>query len=345
MSHRVTLREIAEASGFHFTTVSLALRNHPSIREKTREKIRKTADALGYRPDPVLSALVAYRHAKQTKNHAGTIAWLSNYGQGYHWRKIPLFRDYFEGAVQQAQLLGYRLEEFDLRSKGMNPRRAQEILYSRGIQGILIPPQKTAHSIIELDWSQFSAVSFGYTLEQPSFHVVSSNHFRMMVDLIAELHARDYQRIGLVMLRVSAERVENKWIAALLGESFLQRNALPFEPLLLDQWQADTFDAWFERHAPDVIVAGARQIPELLPHLEQRGIAIPRDLGFADHNLSDEDTAIAGMKQNGHLVGASAVSVLTSLINRNEKGIPTQRPVHTLVDGFYYDGPTLRSRS
>ena len=45
----------------HVTTVSLALRNHPRLPQDTRERIQKMAERLGYRPDPFLQALVAYR--------------------------------------------------------------------------------------------------------------------------------------------------------------------------------------------------------------------------------------------------------------------------------------------
>ena len=41
--------------------MSLALRNHPRLPLETRERIRSLAEKMGYRPDPFLRALVAYR--------------------------------------------------------------------------------------------------------------------------------------------------------------------------------------------------------------------------------------------------------------------------------------------
>ena len=46
-----TLREIARRAGVSHTTVSLSLRNHPSIPEKTRERLRRLAE-----PEPVQPA-------------------------------------------------------------------------------------------------------------------------------------------------------------------------------------------------------------------------------------------------------------------------------------------------
>lgn len=48
MSDQVTLADVAEASGFSLTTVSLALRNKPGISQATRQRIAGVAASLGY---------------------------------------------------------------------------------------------------------------------------------------------------------------------------------------------------------------------------------------------------------------------------------------------------------
>ncbi len=48
MSDQVTLADVAEASGFSLTTVSLALRNKPGISQETRKRIADVAANLGY---------------------------------------------------------------------------------------------------------------------------------------------------------------------------------------------------------------------------------------------------------------------------------------------------------
>jgi LacI family transcriptional regulator len=45
---RATLADIAQASGVSKATVSLVLRNHPSIPERTRQRVLEAADQLGY---------------------------------------------------------------------------------------------------------------------------------------------------------------------------------------------------------------------------------------------------------------------------------------------------------
>jgi len=61
MIQRVTMRQVATRAGVHSTTVSLALRNHPSLPVETRERLQALAKEMGYRPDPMLGALMHYR--------------------------------------------------------------------------------------------------------------------------------------------------------------------------------------------------------------------------------------------------------------------------------------------
>lgn len=296
---------------------------------------------MDYKPDPVLSALVAYRHSKTNHNFAGNLIWLLNYSKKYSWRDIPLFDQYFEGAQEGAKRLGYQIQTFDLQSEGMTSRRASEIFLHRGVSGIFIPPQEKAHVNLDLNWDDFSVISFGYTVENPKFHVVSSNHFRMMIDLINQLLKLGYRRPGLVLLKKSGERVENKWISAYLGKQWeADANNWP-SPLILDTWDESTFINWLKKEAPDVVISGRRQIPELIPCLESSGYRIPEDIGFADHNMSDKNTATAGMQQNGVLIGTTGLEHLIGMIHRNEKGIPVT-PTNTLVDANFYLGPTLK---
>jgi LacI family transcriptional regulator len=62
---RIGVRDIAKLAGVHFTTVGLALRDSPRLPRSTRLKIQQIAATLGYRPDPRLTVLNAYRQANK----------------------------------------------------------------------------------------------------------------------------------------------------------------------------------------------------------------------------------------------------------------------------------------
>ena len=131
-SHPCTMRTLAEQLGISVMTVSRALRNAPGVRRETRDRVIRTAAKLGYRPDPSLGVLNAYRHGRRTREVCETLAFLTNFSTPSQWKKVGTFARYFEGASRRATLLGYRLEAFWLGAPGLSPRRSSQILRVTG---------------------------------------------------------------------------------------------------------------------------------------------------------------------------------------------------------------------
>jgi len=86
MKHsRVTQADIARRAKVTQTTVSLAMRRHPSISQATRERIASLAKKMGYVPDPMLASLVAYRRAQRPASFQGVLGWVTNYPTERGW--------------------------------------------------------------------------------------------------------------------------------------------------------------------------------------------------------------------------------------------------------------------
>ena len=81
-TRRPTLKDVARETGFHITTISLALRGHTSIPEHTRQKIEAAAQLIGYQRNPVFHALSRFRQQGRVRAPAPRIAYLENYGAG-----------------------------------------------------------------------------------------------------------------------------------------------------------------------------------------------------------------------------------------------------------------------
>ena len=337
---RATLRDIGRKTGFHYSTISLALRDHPRIPESTKQVIREAAEGLGYRPDAMLSALCAYRLTKRPAKGQAVIAWLTNHRTRAGWRASACTRDYFEGASQRAAERGYQVEEFWLSEPGMTGQRMSKILWTRGIRGVLIPPQEHL-TAIDLVWDSLSAVTFGYTLLSPRLHLVSNHEYRTMGSLFAELETRHYRRVGLVNLREHDIRVDNNWLAAYLVEQTRLDREHRLAPLVLKRWDAKKLLSWVERYRPDAIVT---RLPEVLHSLRRAGYAIPGDIGVAYHTLDEKSCCFSGMKKNSLQIGVMAVDLLVDMLHRNERGIPP-RPYLLMVEGSWVEGETLRQAS
>lgn len=339
---RVTLRDLAKKLGVSHTTVSLALRDHPSILPKRREQIKRLAEKEGYRPDPFLSALSVYRLQNRPACFHSTLAWINHWDQPENLRGHKEFEAYWRGGSQAAERLGYRLE--DIRwSADLSAKRFEQILLARGIQGVLIPPHYTAPDWGDFDWNNFSVIRLGMSVPTPDTHVVTSDHQRAVLMAFEKMSLYGYERIGLVVCADFDRKLGGNYIGgfAAAQKLFKFRHILP--PLLTDEpvylKQPDKakllLGKWLEQHKPDAILSAVIQAPELI---RQLGYRIPEDIAVAG---SSRDVLVdAGINQNPEDIGRIAVQMLVSQINLNERGVPSV-PCRTLVESSWQDGKSL----
>ena len=337
-SHRPTQKDIARLAKVTQATVSLALNNHPSITEATRELVLKAAESLGYVADPYLSGLAAYRKRIRTPTYQGTLAWITNFPHRDSWRSSPIFKGYFDGAKQRAMSLGYNLEEHTLQGGGMTPERLRKILVARNILGLLLAPQPAANMRVEFDFRGFAAITFGYTLAEPELHVVTMQQFRSMEIVFRKLIGLGYRRPGLAMPIQSDQRSDRNWSAAFWSEqrTLPPKNRVPLlQPETLD---AEHFHAWIKRHKPDVVISITNRVYDLI---REGGWRVPQDIGVALVSIPDEGGEISGIWENPQLTGARAVEFVVDSIHRGEFGVPDVR-IYLLVGGSWMDGHTVR---
>lgn len=338
-SRRPTQKDVARKAGVTQAAVSLALSNHPSIAPETRRKIRKIADAMGYKPDPYLSGLSAYRKRVRPTNFQATLAWLSNYPEGFNWRQYPAFLGYYEGAASRAGELGYRLEEHCLLAKGMTCSRMERIFLARNIPGILVAPQPDPGMRLDFNFEHFSAVTFGFSLVYPQLHLVTLQQFRSMELAFRQLIALGYRRPGLALALESDQRADRNWSAAFWSE----QRELPKKdrvPLLLEsRLDRAQFSQWLSRYKPDVVVA-----IDTIVHkwILAEGLSVPEDIGCALLTVPEEKSEHSGIWENPQVIGARAVEFLVDLVHRGECGLP-KVPVSLLVAGTWVEGHTVRT--
>jgi LacI family transcriptional regulator len=335
----VTVRDIAKATGLHHTTVSLGLRNSPRLRPETLQKIQDAAKRLGYTPDPMLSALNAYRQSKRPPHYQATIAWINNWPDRDALLNVPTFRQYYEGVRDRCRQLGYALEEFWLAKPEMTPNRMIGILQARNIQGLLMPPQPHARTISPIDYATFSAVAFGYSIQPPVLNVVTNHHYHSINLLVSELMELGYRRIGLNVTRDWDERVENAWIGGLKLACWKHPElvSIPY----CDAGYGDrSFDVWLKKYRPDVVVS----LSVFAQKLRTLGYSMPEDIGFASLDLDPADEVVSGLNENSFYIGQKAVDVLVGLLHRGERGLPDV-PTRLLVESTWVPGKTLRTQT
>ena len=336
MKRRPTIRDIAAKAGYHFTTVSLALRNHPSIPESTREKIKRAAEELDYRPDPVLSALMAYRKTVNPQQFSATLSWAVVGETRKGWREDARRVECYEGAASQADKLGYKLDEIWLDEPGLSRERRAEILFTRNINGVVLVAPDSGPAEVDIDVQKLSMVALG-ECAGPRVHCVATDAFRSMQQLTTEIVGRGYIRAGLVIQGRRTPTVTDAWQAGLwLGlRDAPEREMAP--TLTLPAWEPSAFDSWFEEHMPCVVVT---TFPEVFEHLVAKGYRVPEEVAVVSPSLPAAEAHLAGMKENTAEMGAAAIDYVVGLMHRQERGLPVL-PKRLMVESAWFAGKTI----
>ncbi|MBW8781419.1 MAG: LacI family DNA-binding transcriptional regulator [Verrucomicrobia bacterium] len=320
-------------------TVSRALRNQPRISESMRKQIHEKALELGYRPDPMLSALAHYRQGRGAPPVNAAIAWLNRWPDPAQLRAYQEFDLYWEGARKAAQKLGFHLEEFVV-TEQMNPQRLATILLTRNVRGILLPPGPFAEGWAEtFPWEKFSVVSLGRNVSALPVHIVTSDQSANTMLAFGALRQKGYERIGFV---------GRNWQPRLFGAGFLWAQMgiseeLRVPPLLFRSEDYATseqaFISWFNANKPDAILTEISTLPQMLAN---SACQKTEEVGLAAMSIVDCPID-AGIFQNSEEIGRVSVLMLNSLINDNAKGIP---PIsrEVLIKGRWVDGKSLPRR-
>ncbi|WP_309380306.1 LacI family DNA-binding transcriptional regulator [Cerasicoccus frondis] len=340
--HRPTQKEIAKLTQLTQATVSMALADNPRVSKATRKRVQKVANELGYRPDPHLTALSTYRKRSTSAKYQATLAWLVNDPDNEQWKRLPAFyNEYYLGAIDRAKELGYQLEEHQLQKDGMSGKRLASLLWARNIPGILLAPQAGPNTCLDFDFSQFSAVTFGHSLQSPELHTVVSHQAKSMTRLMRHILDLGYQRPGLALSTQSDQRTIHNWSSAFWGaqQSLKVKDRLPIhtKPQITPEGLAQ----WLKRYRPDVVVTEQRHAKKWLLSI---GEQIPETLGLAIITIQEQSQNCSGILENSRLIGARAIEFLVDLLHRRECGVP-EIPMTLMIDGKLVEGETLRCQA
>jgi LacI family transcriptional regulator len=337
-----TLQDVADRTGVHRSTVSLALREHPSIPAVTRERIRAVAAGLGYRANPLVTALMKSRRTGKPERHA-VLAYITNHPTRYGWRPPELEQpDFFPGAVARGKDFGFKVEHFWMADSGMTPVRFAAILRSRGIHGLLVGRLPAGLHRLELDWSSFACVALGLTLEAPRLHHVAENHFFTTRHAMQQCAQRGYRRVGLVFSTPNDyPRVGDRWIGGYLCQqrNLARSNRLPIH--VGAPFDREAFLAWERRWKPDAILA-TRASP-VLTWLGEAGRRVPEDVGVVALRNERPELGHTGVYYDPAKIGALGVETLIGAMHRSELGVPAESH-EVLLPGAWLEGTTLPLR-
>lgn len=333
------MKHIAAHAGVSVATVSYALGSNPRIPPATRDRIRRLARRLGYRPDPVLSALVAYRARTRPVADYGVIAILHDMEKTE--RPPHSFRIQVEAATERAHALGYRTELFHIGSGEADSFRLSRTLYARGIRGILCLTLRRPS--LRLEWEHFSSVVIGEYFSEPRLIHIGSHHAHVLSTTYRGLRSLGYRRIGFCNGRINEERKHHLYLSEYLKCLFLDGISVADSPPLLHEPGTWSPIPWLDRHRFDAVMT---MVPDaLIARLDRSRYKVPASLGVAGFILSSSpDLAhLSGCTVNHKAIARRAIDTLQSMILRGQRGIPSSDDYYdVLVRGQWHSGRTTR---
>jgi LacI family transcriptional regulator len=339
-------RALAASLGISQSTVARALRGSTLVNPETRRRIETAASQIGYRPNPLVSTLMAHIRSGRNIRDQGVIAILVDAPSVTVQAISPVYHAQHVGLQRRALSLGYTTEVFPVRNRENTDAVLDKMLYSRGIAGVILaaPLSVALTSLLEnklqLKWERYAFASISYDWQSPLVDRATANHRRNVDIAYHELLARGYTRIGLSLPRSAFNSNDSNWLSGYMVNQYYHppetRIPLFVSPPTLP---GEAFRDWYQTWKPDALLC---LTGEELEWMQAIGLSPLRDMALVCLNRP-AGSHFSGVDEDNVFVGETACDIVVDHITRNTRGVP-ERPRLILVDGKWTEGETLPSR-
>ncbi|MCH2154667.1 MAG: LacI family DNA-binding transcriptional regulator [Opitutales bacterium] len=327
------MAEIAERAGVAKVTVSLALRNSRKVATDTRKRIRALAKEMGYRKNPGHSVIAnrRWRGNRRAESLLVAILFESREAEGY---QCKIRAEEIRAIKARGTTFGYEFDIFYF-SDYPSAKRLEEVMFHRGVCGIIVGLFKKDARIKEMTFQHFPGVSLSAGYFIPSIPVVR-NHISQSVSISFEACLqKGYERPGFLIPHLSLSELHRASMGmALLS---LRSEGLPSGLLYEKQLEPDMVRNWYQEWRPDVVIGLNSGLKDFLTSISLR---IPHDLGYVTMKKHKNDTLFAGVKATIEEVGEATLNQLDLLIRQNHFGLMANPP-QLLVTPTWSDGESL----
>lgn len=276
---KVTLKDVAKRAGVSRSAVSRTFTDGASVSAKTRRKVEKAAQQLGYSPNALASSL--------TTGRTKLIGLVSN---NFH---NPLFLEVFDLFTRLLQDRGLRPLLVNLTDE-TDPQNSLSLLRQYSVDGVIVA-SSTLSSEFALAFHEARVPvvhSFGRITATPRIHIVGIDNVECGRMAARTLIARGYRRIGFLggpheaTSTIDRRRGFHEVLSVQPDVEFTESFATAYS---FDAGRAEMTELlkgrWAEAYfcGDDVLSIGA------LSAIADHGLSVPDDIGII--GLNDMDMA------------------------------------------------------
>jgi len=269
----VTLKDVAERAGVSRSAVSRTYTEGASVSEKTRAKVEKAANALGYSPNALASSL--------TTGRTKLIGLVSN---NFH---NPIFLEVFDLFTKGLQARGLRPLLVNLTDE-VNPENSIRMLRAYSVDGVIVASSTLPATFAEgfKDAGVPVVHSFGRQSPSPKVNVLGIDNIEAGRMAAQTLIDRGYKRVAFLGGPASATSTQDRFagFAEVIATSGLEMTVSYASNYSFDAGrtemqhllQSTPAEAYF--CGDDVLSIGA------LSAIQDAGLHVPEDIGIIGLN-------------------------------------------------------------
>ncbi|MGY6558273.1 MAG: LacI family DNA-binding transcriptional regulator [Nitritalea sp.] len=327
-SHQATIKDIARLLNISSSTVSRALKDYPGISQETKDKVKKLAAELHYRPNAVALSL-----RKQRSMIIGVVI-----PEVVHF----FFSTIIGGIEEVAQAHGYTVILCQTNEKFEREKTALQTLLSNQVDGLLVSYSKETENFAHFTALQQEGVPLVFFDRIPPLSDVMGvtvNDYLGARQATEHLIQQGFKAIahlsGPKNLSLSQERIRG-YQDALSGHQQAYNRVVACPEGTLEEAQKITQKLLQEVDPPDAIfasndlaAAGAMQA------VLDRGLDVPKDfglVGFSNWQFSGLiRPSLSTIEQHGKQIGTEAMSLLLKSMQKQPIDSPNLVLETTLI--------------
>ncbi len=337
----VTLQQVADAAGVSRAAASMALKNHPRIGAETKKRVHETVARLGYRPDPRMTALAAYRVGKGKAHYRESLLFLQLVPEERHGIDSPLY----EGFRARAEALGYTVERVVCEPGEKDLRLVARNTHAKGIRGIVLYAGAMEAEVLPFPWENFFVVQVASHPTSRFLPSLTSENYRSTVLAVENIAGLGYRHPGLWHEYGAAQSNEQYSVGGFRQGCLLKFGDDSFPVFRETKTGLNASDVlrWAENAGLDCIIhsgtgAVVAELGRLLPDFPQR-------YGFAALDVPQGNPLkVSGILKPRRILGSYSVDHLHSLLVINQRPDENHLPPSIHFVGEWQAGTTLAKR-